>query len=61
MAHKVNRKRVLFVTSLVEAAELEESIEGVDDILSMTVLNKLIKFDIKSGRIKSLDVQLNED
>jgi hypothetical protein len=61
MAHKVNRKRVLFVTSLVEATELEESIEGVDDILSMTVLNKLIKFYIKSGRIKSLDVQLNED
>ncbi len=53
MAHKVNRKRVLFVTSVVEATELEVSIEGVDDILLMTVLNKLIKFYIKSGIIKS--------
>jgi hypothetical protein len=43
-----------------EATELEESIEGIDDILWMTVLNKPIKFYLKSGIIKSLNVQLNE-
>lgn len=60
IAHNVKSKRVFSTVSVAEEIELEASIEGVDDILLMTGLNKPIKFYIKWGLIKSKNVHFNE-